>query len=158
MNERRRPTIPFEDAQIIFRNFSGKEDQYNRAGDKKFTLLIEDEKLAAQMQEDGWNIRSLPAREEGEPERLCVEVAVSFKNFPPKVTMICGTKKTILDDESINVLDFSEIEFIDLVISPYNWNVNGKEGVKAYLKTMYVTIVQDEFAAKYENLDGDDAF
>ena len=137
-----------ENARIGFRNFSGKEGKFNPAGRRNFCVFLEKE-MGEQLEKDGWNIRWLEPRDETEDRQAYLQVAVSFDNIPPKIVLVSSHGKTQLDESSVNLLDWAEITNVDLIIRPYNWTVNGKEGVKAYVKSMYVTIAEDNFENKY---------
>ena len=144
--------LVLEDVRIIFKNFAGKEGPYNRAGDRNFAVLL-DEKLAKQMDKDGWNVKALRAREEGDPEQPYLSVAVNFKNRPPNIFMVTSRGRTRLDEDTCEMLDYANILTTDLIISPYEWDVNGKRGIKAYLTSIYCTIEEDPLERKYAEMD-----
>lgn len=146
--------IVIEGARIIFKNFAGEESKFNRKGNKNFCVVL-DHEMAAHLETEGWNIKYLRPREEGEEPTPYLQVTVAYGNIPPKVIMIAGKHKTPLDSVAVATLDFAEIKNVDLIIRPYHWEVNGKCGIKAYLKTMYAEVEQDNFESKY-NFDDED--
>lgn len=150
-------TFMVEDARLIFKNFSGKEGQYNREGDRNFCVIL-DTDTAEQMAKDGWNVRTLEPRDEGDEATPYIQVTVNFKNRPPRVVMITSTSRTNLDEDSVDVLDWADIRLADLIARAYTWEVNGKTGIKAYLQSLFVTIEEDELERKYaEVFEGGDS-
>ena len=147
----RMPSVTLEDVRIIFRNFSGAAGRFNAEGKRNFNVLL-DEELARQMLADGWNVKYLPPREEDQLPQARLDVEVSFKGRPPRITMITSRGRTKLTEEMLPLLDWAEFDNIDLIIRPYEWDVNGKTGVKAYLQTLFATIHEDELELKYSNI------
>lgn len=142
--------INIEGAKLIFRNFSGKESKFNAAGNRNFCVLLPDE-LGNKLKDDGWNIRVLQPRDPDDIPQYYMQVSVKFGNIPPKIITIANGVKTELNENTVGGLDFADIINCDLVIRPYNWEVNGSKGVKAYVKSMYINLEVDAFEAKYMN-------
>ena len=144
--------LTIKNAKLFSRNFSGKEGKYNPAGRRNFCVFIDDIRAAEDMQNDGWNIRWLEPRDESEARRAFLQVAVSYKNRPPKIVLVSSRGQTQLSEDEINMLDWAEIENVDITINPSHWDVNGKTGIKAYLRSIYVTIYEDELDELYSNV------
>ena len=147
-------TVLMEGVRIIFRNFAGKEGQYNREGDRNFAVLL-DEKVAADMASDNWNIKWLRPRSEEEDDgpQAYLPISVNFKGRPPRIVLITSRGRTNLDESQVETLDWVDILNVDLIVRPYEWTVNGKSGIKAYLQSIYVTIEEDPLELKYSELN-----
>ena len=148
--------ITFMDAQILFKNFAGEERKFNPAGNRNFCLVIEDEVQAQQMFEEGWNVRILPPRTDDEVAKHYIPVAISYRNndsFPVCVYIVDGNQRTLLNEDTIGRLDHADIATVDLTIRPRYWDDNGRTKIKAYLKTMYVTLNVDELDQRYASGD-----
>lgn len=141
--------ITIENARIVFRNFEGREDTYNHAGDRNFAVLL-DEPLAVQMHADGWNVKRLKPRDDEPLGTAYISVAVSFKGRPPKLVLITKKNMTYLGESEAEMLDFVDIETADVVLSPYDWNVGGKSGRRAYATSVYIRIVEDYLEEKWK--------
>lgn len=169
------PDLNISGAHLIFKNFSGRETEFNRAGDRNFAVVIEDANMAKQLSDDGWNIHVRPLqKEDRDAMRGCrtfderfefvtekgivedtlfyVTVNVRYDKKPPKIYLVAGAKKKpiLLDEGSVGQIDHADIVNVDLTINPSFWQNTRGSGYTAYCKTMYVTIQEDVFAEKYD--------
>lgn len=147
-------TVLMEGVRLIYRNFQGRETQYNREGAKDFAVLLDSETAAA-MAEDEWNIKFLKPRpgDEDEEPKPYLPVALKYdKGRPPRVVLITSRGRTPLDENTVETLDYVDIINVDLMVRSYVYHVNGKTGVKAYLQSLYVTIDEDPLEQKYAEL------
>ena len=144
----RRRNVTIEGARIIFRNFKGEKTQYNREGDRNFCVVL-DEQLANELSADGWNVKVREPKEEGDDPLVYLKVKVKFGDYPPVIKQVTSKGATQLDEDTVMILDTAAIENVDLIITPYAYTFNGKDGVTAYLKKMYVTISEDDLDKKY---------
>lgn len=148
--------LAIDNARIIFKNFTGKDDKFGREGDHSFSIVIEDDALAEQLSNDGWNVKPLTPRDPDEKVNHFIKVKISFKVRPPKIWLLTNHKRTLLDEDTIATLQYARIENADVVVSPWRWEVNSKTGIAAYLETLYVKIEDDPFADKYADYESSD--
>ena len=147
--------LQIDDAKIIFRNFEGRGDKFNRDGDRNFSLLIEDPDTADAMIKEGWNVRIKEGRDPEEGPFMRLPIKVKFTDYGPNVYLVSGGRRVELDEESISCLDNIDIESVDMDIRPYDWEVNGRTGRTAYLQSMQVVQRIDRFAARYADMCDD---
>jgi hypothetical protein len=150
-------TVLMEDVHLIYRNFAGRKSTFNAEGDRNFAVLL-DERTAEVLSTDGWNVKLRQPREDDE-EGVAVPflpVALKFDPpppiQPPRVVLITSRGRTYLDEGLVDMLDSADIIAVDLIVNPYHYNVNGKAGIKAYVRSMYITIQEDPLDIKYSEL------
>lgn len=156
MADKKKPYIPdyvIKDATIRWRNFAGREEKFNAKGERNFTIFLtphDSERLT----EMGLNVKTLPVREgyENEPPQDILKVKVNFKGRPPRLVLVTSRGRTQLGEDEAMILDTAEMKKVDLILSPYWWEVNGIEGIAVSLKAIYMTIVEDELEIAYGDL------
>ena len=154
-----RGILQIDAARIIFRNFEGREDKYNRKVNRNFALVIPNQEIADALMDDknefgvGWKVKIRDPREEGDAPFMYLPVNVKFNTRGPKIVLISGNKQTPLDEDSVSILDDIDIACVDLDIRPYDGESTYGPFRSAYLQTMYVTQEVDRLGRKYSQED-----
>ena len=149
-----RGILQIDDARIIFRNFKGEADKYNREGDRNFALVIPSKEIADALVKEGWNVKIKDPREEDDTPFMYLPVKVKFNDRGPQVYLKTGDRANRLDEETVGILDDVDILSVNIDIRPYDWEVNGKTGRTAYLQSIEVIQEIDRFAARYAEEEG----
>lgn len=145
--------INIEGAMIIWKNFSGERDKFN-PGKRGFSVVIDDTVMADELRQEGWNVKDRPLQEgaDDSEQEWTLPVKLNMNRYT-QVWLIVGNHKTLLDEDTVSQLDVIDIVNCDISIRPYEWEMNGRTGITAYVDSMYVTIRENKFAEKYADLD-----
>lgn len=157
--------VVVKNACIMFTNFAGEKDRFNM-GKPQFNLVLTEE-AARDLQADGWNVRIMPALEEGEPPTYMTNINVAFsddgrRNPTIKLYSSLDGKRVCrrLSAETIGILDDIRLERINLRIGSFNYN-GDKYTMKGYLHELQAvqkaeqTSFDDDYA---DYQDNDDVF
>lgn len=155
--------VVVKNACIMFTNFAGEKDRFNM-GKPQFNLVLTEE-AARDLQADGWNVRIMPALEEGEPPTYMTNINVTFsddgrRNPTIKLYSSLDGKRVCrrLSAETIGILDDIRLERINLRIGSFNYD-GDKYTMKGYLHELQAvqkaeqTSFDDDYA-DYQDNDG----
>lgn len=147
--------LQIDDARLVFRNFSGKGDKFNREGDRNFAVVIPTQEQADALMNDtnefgvGWNVKVKAPREEGDEPFRYLKVKISFNGRGPEIYLNSNGNRRMLTEETVGILDNIDIESVDLDIRPYDDDGNYGPFRSAYLVGMEVYQNISRFAARY---------
>lgn len=156
------PINRVDDTKFIYqRNFAGDPSKSGKfpSTARVANIVIPTATQAQQMLDAGYDIKSTKPRE-GEEEGFIpqnfLKIEVKYKDkfnqplkYPSKVYLVTeGSEPTLLDEESIAILDTIRVKSVNLTIAPYR---KADGGLKAYVRVMYVeqNIDDDPFMEMY---------
>lgn len=156
--------LSLNDVSIGFLNFEGRTDQYNKDGGRGFVIFL-NEGLARRMADDGFNVKWPKPKDDIDPEDdrrnpyLSVTVSNDHKDVNPSVRVFLvdgpDAEPERIGNDNLAIIDTLDISHANVIINPYVWDVNGQQGVKAYLKAIQIYLNNYDFTPNYGADDSD---
>lgn len=150
--------LEINDARILWPNFEGRGDRFNKQGERNFHVVIPDQEIASALMNDknkygnGWNVK-IKKNEDGERPFMNMKVKVSFNGRGPNIYLVTGApgdpraKTRQLNEDTAKMLDYIDIISCDMDIRPFDGEMpNGQTFRTAYLSAMRVYQRVDRFA------------
>lgn len=143
--------LTLRNCKIIWRNFAGAEKPFNPAGKRNFSVELTDAQ-AKVLLEMGWMPKVVKSTADEPEPTWHLPVTVLYRpDSGPSITFITESTKnrTPIDEELVGLVDRARFDATHVTLSPYNWSVQGKSGVKAYLRTFYGVLHEDPLDLEY---------
>jgi len=151
--------LEIENADVFRLNLGGNERTdsrgkvVNKGGTRNLCIRLDNE-IAEQMRDEGWNVKILPPREDGDEAHYFISAEVRFRPMRPSIYLVSGNKKTLLDEDTIECLDNSRFKEVSLRIHPRVWvNDNGEEKIKAFLSEAYFVVNLSNIGRKFADYE-----
>lgn len=140
-----------ENAQLLYRNFSGAEREFNSEGDRNFLVKL-DPKQAAELKEKGWRVKQMKPRPDEDEGQYILKVNVNYKKGrPPRIVTITSKGRQDLGADEIFALDYIDLANVDIVLNGW-WSDMAGGGMSAFLKSGFFTIDEDRLDLKYADV------
>lgn len=144
--------LVFKDAVIRFQNFSGRAKINNPEGQRRFSIVVDDE-TAAMLADMGITVSEYVAPDESVVKTVKVKITYGSPYYPdPKVYTTTSGGSVLHDERTIGTLDNEEFEKLDIQVRVGTWKYNGKTGKTLYLQSLYATLVEDVLANEYRDV------
>lgn len=146
-------TVKIYNAYILpgkWRNFAGEKNRYNQNGLSVFNIRFSEEQ-GRELEDCGWPVKWDEPREEGDIPQPRLQISFRFDMYPPEIyQMNSNGDMERLSEDGISNLDWADIDYANLTLHGSHWEVNGKCGIKPYLKRMCVWIDEDDIFERHE--------
>ena len=148
-----------QNRNIIWRNFAGNKGDYNKNGDRKFTIVIDDPENAKKLADHGWNIKTRLPKNSNDPDdafyTLEVRIRFDLQFLRTDITQYTRAGKVRVNPDNIGNFDFAEFDRADIVLRPYIYQKNGGgTGIAAQVEEMNVKIHEGVLEAKWAEEEG----
>ena len=145
-------TVTLNNVGIIFPNFAGRSDQYNKTGIRNFSVTISNDTAEA-MLADGFNVKFPKPNPEIDPDddrrlpTLNITVSKDHDIIPYgiRIFLVDGENEQRVDNTNLDMLDGLDIDYANVKFSVYDWSVNGTSGRKPYLQSLQIFLKDYSF-------------
>ena len=151
-------TITIKDARLIYKNFSGAPDAFNRNGvQPNFSVVIPEEDVGYYRDDLLLNVKERITKEGDVFHYLRIKVGKYAEIYLGDD----GTNLSPLDPSEYPMLDQIRLSKCDLSISPSSYTSGGKTGTTVYLSEMFAfkeakSELYREWMAPVPDLNSDD--